>query len=216
VATRERPADRGRRRARAAFRSLGEEHRRARVGSGLSLRAVGTATGTSHQQVQRFESGRLRLVDLEQLGAWCAVVGLDFVLRGFPGNDAVRDAGQQRLLGRLNVRLQAALRWRTEVPLQIAGDLRAWDAVIEGHGWQLAVEAESVLDDLQALERRLTLKVRDGRVANVLLLIADTRRNRRGLESSPAAFGDFDRDARTTLARLSRGELPGRRCLVFL
>jgi hypothetical protein len=186
------------------------------VGSGLSLRAVGAATGTSHQQVQRFESGRLGCVDVEQLGAWCAVVGLDLVLRGFPGGDAVRDAGQQRLIGRLHVRLNVGLQWRTEVGLPIDGDLRAWDAVIGGVGWEVAVEAESVLDDLQALERRLTLKIRDGRVEKLLLLVGDTRRNRRALDASPGAFGDFDRDARTTLARLARGQLPGRRCLVLL
>ena len=40
------------------------------------------------------------------------------------------------------------------------------------------VEAETRLDDLQALERRVRLKQRDLGVRRVILLVADTRHNR--------------------------------------
>lgn len=49
------------------------------------------------------------------------------------------------------------------------------------------VEAETVVDDVQALERRLALKKRDGRAEIVVLLLADTRRNRRAIAAAQAA-----------------------------
>ena len=137
-----------------------------------------------------------------------AAVGLELRLRTYPSGDPIRDAGHRRLLERLRIRLHPALKWRTEVPLPIDGDLRAWDAVILGPGWSIGVEAETVLEDLQAVERRLTLKRRDGRVDRTLLLIADTRRNRAALAGSMAAFPGFDRAARQVIRALAVGREP--------
>jgi transcriptional regulator with XRE-family HTH domain len=216
VSTRERPADRGRRRANEAFQLLGRDARSARIGAGLSLRAVAAATGTSHQQLLRFERGRVTRVSIEDVGAWCATVGLDLVMRGYPAGDPIRDAGQQRLLDRLRPNIHPSLASQTEVPLPIRGDLRAWDLVVMGPGWRIAVEAETVLDDLQALERRLHRKQRDGGIDTLILLVADTRRNRRAIEAAPASFGGFGRDARTTLGALRAGSHPGHSAIVFL
>ena len=94
------------------------------------------------------------------------------------------------------------------MPLPIEGDLRAWDAVIRGTGWKLPVEAETVLDDLQALERKLTLKQRDGAEAHVLLLVADTRRNRRALAAAPGAFATLPLRTRRVLEALGCGDDP--------
>ncbi len=187
----------------------------ARVGSGLSLRAVADACGTSHQQVLRFEQGQLGRVAIADLGAWFAVVGMDLVIRAYPAGDPIRDSGQQRLLQRLRVGIHVDLTWTTEVVLPIHGDQRAWDAVIRGRGWWIAVEAETVLDDLQALERRIARKVRDGGSPQVLLLISDTRRNRQAIAAAPSAFIGYDRDARSVLALLSAGRDPDRSALVF-
>src|SRR5436190_14105742 len=115
VSTRERPADRGRRDAREAMRRLGLDHRRARVGAGLSLRAAGDASGAPHQQLIRFEAGLLDRISVSDVGAWCAVVGLELVLKAYPAGDPIRDAGQSRLLERFRPVLHATLRWRTEV-----------------------------------------------------------------------------------------------------
>jgi transcriptional regulator with XRE-family HTH domain len=217
MTSRERPADRGRRRAIGAIRRLGEEHRRARVGAGLSLRAVGRATNTSHQQIARFERAEISNVSIEDAGAWCAVVGLDLVIRAYPGGDAIRDVGQQRLLGRLRARLGPAVKWRTEVPIGVDGDLRAWDAVVDGSGWTLHVEAETVLDDVQAVERRLSLKSFDGAAQRVLLLLADTPRNRRAMAVSQAAFGAYVQGNRRILRSLTDRTLsPPPRSLLFL
>lgn len=216
MSTRERPADRGRRRAAEATQRLGRDARAARVGAGLSLRVVAAATGTSHQQLLRFEHGDADRLSIRDVGAWCATVGLELVLRAFPAGDPIRDAGQQRLLDRLRPNLHASLRSRTEVALPIPGDLRAWDMLIEGSGWRIAIEAETVLDDLQALERRLHRKQRDGGIEVVIILVADTRRNRRAIEAAPASFADFSRDARAALRALRAGAHPERSTIVFL
>jgi transcriptional regulator with XRE-family HTH domain len=216
VSTRERPADRGRRRAGEALQRLGRDARSARFGAGLSLRAVAAATGASHQQLLRFERSAIDHLSIQDVGAWCATVGLDLVVRAFPAGDPIRDAGQQHLLDRLRPSVHASLRRNTEVMLPIPGDLRAWDLLIEGPGWRIAVEAETVLDDLQALERRLHRKQRDGGIDVVVLLVADTPRNRRALASAPASFAGFTRDARATLRALRTGTRPDCSGIVFL
>lgn len=188
----------------------------ARRAAGLSLRAVGIACGVSKSTIARTESGHGRTVDMRLLARMGAAVGLDVRLKAYPAGDAIRDAGQQRLLERLRVRLHRSLVWRTEVALPIEGDLRAWDAIIGGPGWSVAVEAETVLDDLQALERRLALKRRDGGVDHLILLVADTRRNRRALAAAPGAFADLPLRTRTVLGALARGEDPGAGGIVIL
>ena len=187
----------------------------ARIGAGLSLRAAAAASGASHQQLMRFEAGELQRVSIPEMGAWCAVVGLDLSLRAFPGGDPIRDAGQARLLERLRRELHPRLRWRTEVPLPIPGDLRAWDAMISGPAWRLALDAETVLNDIQALERRLTLKQRDGGVDHVLLLVADTPRNRHARAAAPASLAALTGKPRDVLAALREGRNPGASALLF-
>jgi hypothetical protein len=155
-------------------------------------------------------------VDIQTLAAMAAAVGLELRVRAFPAGDPIRDAAQQRLLERFRPRLHRSLPWSTEVPLPIAGDLRAWDALIRGPGWRVGVEAETVLDDVQALERRLALKRRDGDVDHVILLVADTRRNRQALASAPAAFADLRLRTRELLAALRDGRDPGESGIVIL
>ena len=176
---------------------------------------VGRACGLSRTGIERIEAGTRRST-VRELAAFGAVVGLDVRLRAYPAGDAIRDAGQVRLLERLRQRLHPSLRWATEVPLPIDGDLRAWDALIRGDAWRIAVEAETVLDDLQARERSLALKMRDDRMDHVILLVADTRRNRRALIAAPAAFATFSRDARPVLRALGSGADPGMSAIVIL
>jgi len=169
----------------------------------------------SRSTLERIESG-VRPTTLREFAAIGAVVGLDVRLRGYPAGDPIRDAGQQRLLDRLHARLSPALQWRTEVPLPNDGDRRAWDAVVTGRGWRIAVEAETVIDDVQALERRLALKRRDGGIEHVILLLAETRRNRRAIAAAPGAFSDLHREARGVLRALAAGADPATDSLLFL
>jgi transcriptional regulator with XRE-family HTH domain len=188
---------------------------RARQGSGLSREILGRACGLSRTIVERIESGT-RPTTVREYAALGAGVGLDVRLRAYPAGDPIRDAGQQRLLERLRLRLHPSLRWSTEVPLPIEGDLRAWDAMIRGTDWRLPVEAETALDDIQATERRLTLKRRDGEADHVILLVADTRRNRRALAAAPGAFAELPLRTREILADLARGTHPGGSGIVIL
>ena len=212
MGTRDRPGDRGRRRAREASRRLGREHWEARVGGGLSLRACADASGTSYSKLWRFEHGELEVVSIGDVGAWCAVVGLDLVFRAYPAGDALRDAASQRLLERLRAELHPSLGWRTEVPLRIDGDLRAWDAEIrcrEPRPWRCRVEAETRIADAQALERKLALKLRDDPGGHLILLVADTRSNRAVLAALRAGLRDlFPATARDVLAALRDGREP--------
>lgn len=186
-----------------------------RRGAGLSQEELGRACGLSRSQVARLEAGS-RHGTIRELACLGAAVGLDVRLRAYPVGDAIRDAGQSRLLERLHVRVHPSLGWATEVPLPIEGDLRAWDAVIRGRDWRRPVEAETVLDDLQATRRRLALKQRDGGEDHVILLVADTRRNRAALAAAPGAFADLPLNTREVLAALAAGHDPGASGVVIL
>jgi transcriptional regulator with XRE-family HTH domain len=161
---RERAADRGSRQARGDLAAIGTELRTARVMAGKTLADVGRSVGMSYSQVGRIERAALPSVTLGQLARIGAVVGLDVRVRAFPGATPLRDAAQIALLDRLRIRLGANLTMRTEVPLPIEGDLRAWDAVIaafEPIADPLHVEAETRLYDAQGQLRRIALKARD-------------------------------------------------------
>ena len=215
MATRERPRDRGRRRAREGRIRAAAELRTARTGAGLSLRAVGAAAGVDHARLWRFERGRCEL-GLEEIGAVAAVVGLDLSIRLYPASDPIRDVAHARLLQRFRAELHHGLRWHTEVPFPSPGDLRSWDAVTGGTDWRVGVEAETVVDDTQALDRKVSIKRRDGMVDHVTLLVADTARNRRNLAAAPAAFADLPLGTRATLRALRAGQDPGGSGIVIL
>ena len=144
------------------------------------------------------------------------MVGLDLSIRAFPAGDAIRDAGHARLLDRFRRELHPALRWSTEVPFPSPGDLRAWDAVTGRESWRVGVEAETVVSDTQALDRKLALKRRDGLVDHVILLVADTPRNRRALAAAPSAFADLPLGTREILAALRAGSEPAGSGVVLL
>lgn len=188
--------------------------------AGLTLRTVGRAVGMSYSQVGRVERGVLPSASVGQLARIGAVVGLDVRVRTFPGAGPLRDAAQLSLLDRLRRRLPAVLRLRTEVPVAIAGDQRAWDGVLSGFsdgGAPLRVEAETRIHDAQAQLRKITLKLRDDGAEHVLLVVADTPRNRAAVRLMEAVVGEsFPVPARAALAALSAGLHPGGSALVFL
>jgi transcriptional regulator with XRE-family HTH domain len=216
MGTRERPAHAAGRAARLAVGRLCDEIRRARRNAGLSQATVARAAGLSRSRLARLEAGQLTSPPIPILFGVAAVVGLDVSLRAYPGGDAIRDAAHARLLDRFRRRLHPSLLWRSEVPLPIPGDRRSWDGTVGGPGWSIAVEAETGVDDTQALDRRVTLKRRDGGADVVIIVLADTRRNRAALNGAPAAFADFPLRTREILAALGRGLRPRASGVVLL
>jgi transcriptional regulator with XRE-family HTH domain len=217
MATRERAADRGNRLARRGLVALGEEVREARLAAGLSQAIVGRAAGVSHATVGRVERGQQRGANLALLSRVCAAAGLDLSVRAFPGGDPIRDLAHARLLARLRDRIGPRLVWRTEVGLPIPGDPRAWDAIVESPTASAAVEAETRLRDVQALDRRIGLKRRDAGLGLVILLVADTQANRRAISVGREALrANFPGDGRTILASLAAGHIPDESGIVVL
>jgi len=223
MASKERAVDRGTRLGRADLIGIGREVRAARIGGGLTQAQVGRAVGLSYSQVGRIERGDHSAASVLQLARVGAVVGLDVRVRAYPGGDALRDTGQLALLDRLRTRLHPGLSMRTEVPLPIPGDRRAWDAVIaglrslEGPDPLLPVEAETRLYDLQAQVRRIVLKLRDADMAEVLVVVADTGANRDALRGALPSIAElFPVPPRRALAALAAGRHPGGSALVFL
>lgn len=174
----------------------------------------------SYTQVGRIERAIHSNVSATQLVRIGAVVGLDIRIRAFPGATPLRDAAQLALLDRLRARLHADLTMRTEVPLPLDGDPRAWDAMIAGFrepAAKLPTEAETRIHDFQAQTRRIMLKCRDAGFDHVLLAIAATRTNRLAIrEAGPAVAELFPISARLALGALAVGEHPGGSALVFL
>jgi transcriptional regulator with XRE-family HTH domain len=196
------------------------EHREARVAAGLSLRAAAAASGCPKSQLWRFERGEIDRVSLADLGAWFSVLGMDLSMKVYPVADPLRDAASQRLLERLRAELHPGLGWRTEVPLPLEGDLRAWDAEIRGsepRPWRCRVEAETRITDAQALERKLSLKLRDDPGGHLILLVADTRTNRAAMPALRSGFRElFTAGAGDVLKALREGlEPPGNAILLM-
>jgi transcriptional regulator with XRE-family HTH domain len=217
MATRERAIDRADQDTRRSIGSIGREIRDARRAAGISQTFVGRKIGISHTQVSRLERGLVLGASVRVLGRLCRTVGLELGVRAYPGGDALRDLAQLRLLERLRSRLHRSLHWRTEVPMPQVGDKRAWDAVVSGPGWNVAVEAETRLTDVQAVTRRLELKRRDGGIDHVILLVADTRANREALRAARKALESaFPLKAATILGALRTGTDPGGSGIVIL
>jgi transcriptional regulator with XRE-family HTH domain len=221
--TRERPIDRGNRIARADLVRVGAELREARVGAGLSLADVGRAAGLSPSQVSRLERARLPSAGVRRLASVGAAVGLDVRIRAYKAGDPIRDLAHVRLLDRLRPRLGEGLTFRTEVPLPDPDDQRAWDGWIGGIRApvptlrSMPVEAETRVADAQAVMRKLALKLRDGGVDHLLLIVADTRANRDAIAAAGMAVRElFPISPRRALRALAAGRHPGGSALVFL
>ena len=216
MATVERRIDRARRAAQRGLLTIGDELREARLAGGVSQRELGAAVGLSHSQVGRIERGLVPGVAYETLVLIGAHLGLDVPVRAYPNGDRIRDAAQLALLARLRAMIAPGLRHRTEVPLGLPGDRRAWDEVIDGPGWSIPVEAETRLRDTQALRRRLALKCRDAQVDRLLLVVADTRHNRHVLRLAAGDFAEaFPVRSRDALAALRNGRPPPASAIVL-
>lgn len=213
---RERPTDAATRRARQLIVMIGSEVRGGRRIAGISQDALGSAVGKSGSEVGRIERGEAPWLTVVQASRLLRAVGLDLWAKTFPAGPPLRDAGHLRLLADFEQRLPASLRCQREWPIPNDRDRRALDLKIDGLPKRTAVEAETGLHDLQALERDINLKRRDAEIERMILLVRGTSRNRELLRAADALRRDFPASTRAVLSALSRGRDPGSDGIVIL
>jgi transcriptional regulator with XRE-family HTH domain len=183
------------------------ELERARRISGLSQAFVGEATGCSRQLIGHLEAGRIADPGTMLLSRYASVVGLELGVRAFPAGSPLRDAGQLATLARFRALIGSAWRIRTEVP--VGGDRRSIDALLTNTRGSIAVECITRLLDAQAQVRSILLKADAARVSAVLIVLADTRWNRRVLvDAAPTLDPAFPLRRRAVLRCLRTGEIP--------
>jgi len=216
VPGRESAATLGESRSRLLRQRLAEELRTSRLAAGLSIREVARRVRVSPSRIERVEEAHQTALTLDIVSRIAPVIGLQLAASLHPNGDPVRDRAHVALLHRFRRRLHPNLTWQAEVPMPIAGDLRAGDALIGGAFGTILVEAETRLVDLQAVERRSALKKRDLGAERLVLLIADTPNNRRVLELHPELRERLPVSTRKCLAALGRGDDPREDALVIL
>lgn len=196
---------------------LGAELRNARLGRGLRQTDVARIAGSSHAHVSRLERGVLTGAGVADLSRHGAVVGLRLHARFYPTGSGLRDEGQLDLLRNFRARIGDAFRWQLEAPINRAGDLRAFDALLRNEHATVAVEAITRLHDAQAQLRAANLKQRDGGIARLVIVMRASDANRRGLASAADVLAtSFPLGTKATLAALSAGEDPGDNGIVLL
>ena len=196
---------------------VGNDLKDARLEHNIAQRVVSAAAGIPQSWYSLMERGLASSVTLEDLAVACQVVGLDLALKTYPSGLRIRDAGSIKLLAGLRTVLPDSARWQTEVPIDIPGDQRSWDAVIGLDAIRIGVEAETRLRDIQAVERRVNLKKRDGDVARVILLVRASRSNLTVVRTiGDALRANFPVDSKSALAALRAGRDLGGDALVLL
>lgn len=199
------------------LRDFGRELRVARIVAGMTQRDTARRIGKSASYVSRVENGRIRGIKMTYLVRHAAAVGLKPWFRLFPAVRRPLDAPQLATLRRFRARLSGAWMVSVEVPVPIAGDLRAADAVISIPGCRCLVEVITRLADWQAQVRAARLKHRDMGADRLLLVIADTTTNRRQLRSLPeTATAEFPIHTREALLALRTGVDPGGDAIVLV
>ena len=101
--------------------------------------------------------------------------------------------------------------------MPIHGDLRAWDAALVAPTFTIGVDAETRLRDIQAVDRRVALKLRDSGFDRAIILVAATRSNRQVLrEFGSSLEADYPITSAAALLALATGDDPGGNSLIVL
>jgi transcriptional regulator with XRE-family HTH domain len=194
-------------RAQRALLDLGRELHVARVNRGLSQRVVAGPARLTQAQVSMIERGLRASVPMAKLARLATAVGLELSIKLYPAGQPIRDRAHVALFERLRRATGPGWTWRSEVPLPIPGDRRAWDRVMVGGGVTIGLEGEMHPIDLQELGRRLALKKRDGAVDRLILVLADTAWCRRIVRLNEVA-GAFPISGAVALRALAAGRDP--------
>lgn len=211
------PIREARHRARRQLADLVSEIHEARLIAGLSQQQVAAAIGVSRQLISRWERGIGR-PDQVQAAMWGAAVGLDVPVRSFVGGSPLRDAAQLSAIRRARAFIGPTWSWQTEVPVSPdPRDRRAIDAVLTRAGITIGLEVISRLVDAQAQVRRAMLKQEASKVDRMLLVLSETRHNRRAAAfAAPTLEPAFPILQRAILRAIRAGHLPPTNGLFFV
>jgi transcriptional regulator with XRE-family HTH domain len=213
----QRRLDRGRQVAGQTLERLGTELRIARTSAGLSQASLARMAGLSQAMVSRLERARVPAASVSVFVTLFAILGHSLTVRAYPDGSPARDEGHARLIGRFASLLPPSITLRTEVPLRRPGDLRAWDGELLAGSERCKLEAEMVISDVQALDRRVGLKMEDDGVDRVILVVADTRRNREVLRAHGALLRSrFPLRTSDVLTDLRAGRCPSASGIVLV
>ena len=208
--------DEAARRESAIRRTIGDELRQARLVAGVSQRRVSEALGCSSAMISRVERGLVRNLTLRHVTRHAVVVGLALRADLFPAGAPIRDAGQLKVLARLQRHVADPFRWVLEMPVG-RGDLRAFDAGAIRSGCRVAFEAWSRVRDAQAQARSSHRKQLDAGVDRLVLVFGDTWTNRAAVRAAGEALRRaFPLTSRQVLAALRTGRDPGGNGIVFI
>jgi len=216
MSVRERTVAAGRRRGQQVNRMIGSEVRNGRRMSGVSQAELGAMVDLSGTEVGRVEHGQAPWLTIIHASELLSAVGLDLWAKTYPAGPPLRDAAHLRLLADFEGRLPATVDCAREWPIPNDRDRRAIDLVLSGLPKRTGVEAETVLGDLQALERDINLKQRDANLERMILLVRGSRRNREILRAADALRRAFPVQTRAMLAALALGKDPGGNGIVIL
>jgi transcriptional regulator with XRE-family HTH domain len=204
----------GARQGRRITRHLATEIRTARRMAGVSQRQVAAAVGLSPAEIGRIERDEAPWLSIVDAARIVSVLGLDLWVKTYPAGSPLRDAGHAKLIAAFERRLPPVVTVRREWPIP-HGNGQAIDLLLDGLPRRTGVEAETVLEDEQALERRLSLKRDAANLGRMILLVKDSVRNRRAVAGSGLRRA-FPAGTRQVLSALARGEDPGADGLVVL
>ena len=208
--------DEANRRAERVRRDLAEELRRSRIQCGLSQEAVAQALGCDKATISRLERGLGPDIGVGHLVRHASVVGLVLRLDLFPAGALIRDAGQLKVLNRLQPHVRPPFVWLLEMPVG-PNDLRAFDAGAVMPGCRIGFEVWSRVRDVQAQARSSQRKKVDARLDRLILVFGETAANRSAVrDAGDALRRAFPLTTREVLTALRQARDPGEDGLVFV
>ena len=162
--------------------AVAHELRETRQALGLSQQAVADAARISSSRLGRLERNEMADPSIAATCRAARVLGLTVSIKLYPAGSPVRDAASLALAARFAKVVALPVRVRGETALPGEDDLRAWDGMLVDEADAAFTEYEARLGDLQAMARRLQLKLRDDPRSSVLIVVVSrTRHNVRVL-----------------------------------
>jgi transcriptional regulator with XRE-family HTH domain len=210
MGVRQGPAALGNEDSAKVLRAIADELRQTRVALGLSQRSVGSAARVSVSRLGRIERRETADPSIAAVCRTARALGLTLSIKLYPAGSPIRDAASQALAARFAKLVAAPLRIRGETALPADDDLRAWDGMLVDAADAAFTEYEGRLGDVQALARRIQLKLRDDpRAGVVILVVARTRHNTRVIrEHREALRHEFPLDGAAIARELRAGRVP--------